>query len=194
MPATLFKRLCLLAMATLIAASLSGCASLIKSSSVTKQINAIGNWGVSGKIGITTPNDSVAGFIEWQQRGHDFNVYVSGPMALGNTRIKGNSDKISITKNGKTKSGLNPQQLIYEQLGWLLPVQNLPFWIKGQASPYSKAFITKSDKGEIKKITQDNWQVAYPRYNNYYGQPSRIVIEQGQWKFLIVIKNWNFNS
>ncbi|MFT6152876.1 MAG: outer membrane lipoprotein LolB [Crocinitomicaceae bacterium] len=190
----LFQRLRFMAMAALVAAALPGCVSLAPSSNDAKQTSPMGNWEVSGKIGITTPNESVAGFIQWQQREHEFNVYVSGPMAMGNIRIKGNPDKISITQNGKTTSGLNPQRFIYEQLGWFFPVQNLPFWVKGQASPYSKAAITKSDKGQIQQINQDNWQVAYPRYNAYYGQPSRIVIEQGKWKFLIVIKNWSFNS
>jgi outer membrane lipoprotein LolB len=194
MAATFFKQLRFLAITCVIAAVISSCASLTSSSNNAKQTKAMGNWGVSGKIGITTPNESVAGFIEWQQREDEFNVFVSGPLSVGNTRIEGNSNEISITQNGKTTSGLNPEELIYEQLGWFFPVQNLPFWIKGQAAPYSKANVKQSDSGKIKQITQDNWQVAYPRYNAYYGQPSRIVIKQGQWKFLIVIKNWTFDS
>jgi outer membrane lipoprotein LolB len=190
----LLKQLRFLAITCFIAAALSSCASLSPYSNNAKQNKAMGNWGVSGKIGITTPNESVAGFIEWQQREDEFNVFVSGPLSVGNTRIEGNSEEISITQNGKTTSGLNPKELIYEQLGWFFPVQNLPFWIKGQAAPYSKANVTQSDSGKIKQITQDNWQVDYPRYNAYYGQPSRIVIKQGQWKFLIVIKNWTFDS
>lgn len=154
----------------------------------------LGNWGVSGKIGITTPQESMAGFIDWQQQDTQFEVYVSGPLSVGNTLIKGNSQKISITKNGKTISGLHPQQLIYEELGWQFPVQNLPYWIKGQVAPFSQAVTQKNDDGRLTHIQQDQWQVAYTRYNAYYGQPSRIKISQGQWKFIIVIKNWSFDS
>lgn len=194
MPAALFQQLRFLAIMCCIAAALSSCASLTPSSNNAAQNKAMGNWGISGKIGITTPNESVAGFIEWQQSEDEFNVFVSGPLSVGSTRIEGNSSEISITQNGKTTSGLDPEELIYEQLGWLFPVQNLPFWIKGQAAPYSKATVKRSNSGQIKQLKQDNWQVAYPRYNAYYGQPSRIVIKQGQWKFLIVIKNWTFDS
>ena len=163
-------------------------------SSIPKNQDVMGNWEVSGKIGVTTPKESVAGFIQWQQTGDVFNVYVSGPLSAGSTRIKGSPKKISITQGGKTTSGLNPQKLIYEQLGWVFPVQNLPYWIKGQVAPYSKAATNKDDAGRLTKIQQDKWQVAYPRYNEYYGQPSKIKISQGQWKFLIVIKNWSFDS
>jgi outer membrane lipoprotein LolB len=175
----------------LITIGLTGCASL---TSPSNNSAPMGNWTVSGKIGVTTPNESIAGFIEWRQREHEFDVYVSGPMALGNTRIKGNPDKISITQDGKTTSGLNPQKLIYDKLGWFFPVQNLPYWLKGMAAPYSQASIKESDNGNITQLRQDNWHVTYPRYNAYYGQPSRIVVTQGQWKFLIVIKNWTFDS
>lgn len=183
---TAFKKTALVCMAASLLL-LQGC------SSISKTQHPLSNWGVSGKIGVTTPKESVAGFIEWQQLDNNFDVYVSGPLSVGSTRIKGNAERISITQNGKTVSGLNPQKLIYEQLGWFFPVQNLPFWIKGQTAPYSAADKTEKD-GRIATIKQDNWLVAYPRYNEYYDQPSKIKISQGQWKFLIVIKNWTFDS
>lgn len=168
---------------------------LLSSCSVIPKSNKVmGNWEVSGKIGVTTPKESIAGFIQWQQTGNQFDVYVSGPLSVGSTQIKGTPNKISITQGGKTTSGINPQKLIYEQIGWHFPIQNLPYWIQGQAAPYSKASISKGDNGRLTQILQDKWQVSYPRYNEYYGQPSKIKISQGQWKFLIVIKNWSFNS
>lgn len=150
-----------------------------------------GHWAVSGKIGITTPNESVAGFIQWQQHGKDFDIYVSGPMAAGSTRIKGNIASISLTQGGKTVDGINPQQLIYDELGWFFPVENLPFWLQGQAAPYSPATKQFNDE-ELSQLQQDKWQVDFLRYNDYYQLPERIRISQGQWKFLIVIKHWEF--
>jgi len=185
-PMTFLKKAALFFMASSVLL-LQGCSSLPQPN------NPLSNWSVSGKIGITTPKESVAGFIEWQQLENNFDVYVSGPLSVGSTRIKGNAERISITQNGKTISGLNPQKLIYEQLGWFFPVQNLPFWLKGQAAPYSAASKTEED-GRLMQIKQDKWLVAYPRYNEYYDQPSKIKISQGQWKFLIVIKNWTFDS
>jgi outer membrane lipoprotein LolB len=154
----------------------------------------MGNWEVAGKIGITTPKESVAGFIQWQQTGEQFDVYVSGPLSVGSTRITGNSNNISITQGGKTSHGIDPQALIYEQLGWHFPIQNLPYWIKGLAAPNSKASVSKDSNGRVNKLSQDKWLVTYPRYNEYYEQPSKIKISKGQWKFLIVIKNWSFDS
>lgn len=151
-----------------------------------------GNWAVSGKIGITTPDQSAAGFIQWKQQGKDFDIYVSGPLSTGNTRIKGNIASISLTTGGKTVEGLNPQQVIYDELGWFFPIENLPFWLKGQVAPYSPASQEINDDKQLSQIRQDRWQVDFLRYNDYYELPERIRISQGQWKFLIVIKHWEF--
>lgn len=148
------------------------------------------HWDLSGKIGITTPNESVAGFIQWKQNGKDFDIYVSGPLSVGSARIEGNASSISLTRGGKTVQGINPQELIYQELGWFFPIENLPFWLKGKVAPYSKA-KTQADNKQLSQIKQDAWQVDYLRYDSYYQLPQRIRISQGQWKFLIVIKHWN---
>jgi outer membrane lipoprotein LolB len=150
------------------------------------------NWAVSGKIGITTPTQSVAGFIQWKQQGKDFDIYVSGPFTVGSTRIQGNIANISLTQGGKTVEGINPQKLIYDELGWFFPIENLPFWLKGQAAPYSPANRETDESEQLTQIRQDKWQVDFLRYNDYYDLPERIRISQGQWKFLIVIKHWEF--
>lgn len=167
---------------------LVACTTLPNSNSKTER------WGISGKIGITTPTETVAGFIEWQQNDEQFDVYVSGPLSIGSARIHGDRASISISQNGKTTSGINPQALIYEQLGWYFPLENLPYWLKGNIAPFSKAKVSKNENGRLNTFEQDQWQVTYSRYNNYYDQPSRIKITQGEWKFLIVIKNWTFDT
>ncbi len=148
------------------------------------------SWTLSGKIGITTPKDSMAGFIRWQQQQDNFDIYVSGPLGQGSTRIQGNPQQATLTQGGKTSESLNPQQLVYEQLGWFFPLENLPYWLQGKQAPFSPAHTTNKD-GKLSKIQQDQWTVELLRYHSYYNLPERIKIRQGDWKFLIVVKNWS---
>ncbi len=150
------------------------------------------NWSFSGKIGITTPKESVAGFIQWQQQDETFDIYVTGPMGQGSTRIQGTPDKATLTQGGKIHEGVDPQQMIYEQLGWFFPLKNLPFWLQGKEAPFSLA-KTETKDGKLTKIEQDLWNVEFQRYHAYYGLPERIKIRQGKWKFLIVVKNWSID-
>jgi outer membrane lipoprotein LolB len=168
---------------------------LLACTSLTSQPNANGqqaNWTLSGKIGITTPKESVAGFVRWQQQQDDFDIYVSGPLGQGSIRIEGNPDQATITQGGKTSNSVNPQQLVYEQLGWFFPLVNLPHWLQGKQAPYSPATKTSED-GRLSQIKQDQWTVDYLRYHAYYQLPERIKIHQGDWKFIIVVKNWSLD-
>ncbi len=171
-----------------LASQLLACSSLTPRSNVDQD-----NWTLSGKIGITTPKESVAGFIRWQQQQDSFDIYVSGPLGQGSTRIQGNQDQATLTQGGKTTKGVNPQQLIYEQLGWFFPLENLPYWLQGKQAPYSPATTTTSEDGRLSQIQQDLWTVDYPRYHGYYQLPERIKIRQGEWKFVIVVKNWSMD-
>ncbi len=148
------------------------------------------NWTLSGKIGITTPDESMAGFIRWQQLQDNFDIYVTGPLGQGSTRIQGNPAKATITQGGKVAEGQNPQQLIYQQLGWVFPLENLPYWLQGKKAPFSSAKIEMED-GRLAQLNQDQWTVEYQRYHTYYNLPERIKIRQGKWKFLIIVKNWS---
>ena len=147
-------------------------------------------WSFDGKIGITTPKDSMAGFIQWKQQKDAFDIYVSGPLGQGSTRIQGTPEQATLTQGGKVHTGVNPQQMIYQQLGWFFPLKNLPFWLKGQQAPFSPAKTELKD-GKLATLEQDLWSVEFQRYHAYYDLPERIKIRQGKWKFLIVVKNWS---
>ena len=169
---------------------LIGACSILPPANTSKQIK--NSWTLSGKIGVTTPDESVAGFIRWQQQDDNFDIYVSGPLNAGSTHIQGNLNTITLKHGGKTISGVQPQKLIYQQLGWHFPLQNLPFWLQGKAAPYSQA-QTQSEDGHLTHIQQDKWSVELRRQHSYYNVPQRIKISQGDWKFLFVAKNWSFD-
>lgn len=158
--------------------------------SVLPEKTAQQNWAFDGKIGITTPQERAAGFLSWQQTGDEFDIYVSGPLAQGSTRIQGNLNRITLTQGGQVLSGLEPEQFIYEQLGWVFPIGNLPYWLTGKVAPHSKAISSSKDK-QLQQIKQDKWTVDFQRYHSYYNLPERIKISQGKWSFLIVVKNWH---
>jgi len=149
------------------------------------------NWSMSGKIGVRSPQQNLAGFLSWEQTSQGFDVYVSGPLSQGATRIIGNSHQVKIEQNGRTMRGVDPQQLIKENLGWPFPIENLPFWLKGKTAPNRQVANIEKDGNRLSSFSQDGWQVNYLRYNAYYELPERIRISQGDWRFTIIIKNWS---
>lgn len=152
--------------------------------------NALDTWSITGKIGVRTPKESMAGFLTWQQNQHAFDIYVSGPLAQGATRIIGDLNTVTIEQGGQTKQGIDPQQLIWQELGWQFPLSNLKHWLTGNTAPESNAQIIKQGN-RLESFKQDGWTVNYLRFDEYYNLPERIRISQGDWRFTIIVKTWS---
>ena len=147
-------------------------------------------WRIEGKIGVTTPDESLTGFLVWEQRADNYLINVSGPLGQGSTQIQGNSQQITLVQGKEKVHSTNPEQLIYKQMGWNFPINNLKYWIIGKAAPYSES-TSQYDDDRLSELLQDNWKVEYFRYDNYSGLPSRLRISQGNWKFTLIIKRWS---
>lgn len=165
---------------------LSACSSLIEIPDTQQQ-----QWRIEGKLGITTPQESVSGFLIWEQNRNAYSIHVSGPLGQGSTQIKGDDQQVTLTQGKRQLRSDNPSLLLYEQMGWRFPISNLRYWIIGETSPLSLAESSYDDDERLSEITQDNWKVEYFRYDTYTGLPSRLRISQGDWRFLLVIKRWS---
>jgi len=164
---------------------LSACSSLLKAPDTEQQ-----KWRIEGKLGITTPEESLSGFLIWEQNQDEYNIHVSGPLGQGSTQINGDDDEVILTQGKHQIQSDDPGRLIYEQMGWHFPITNLRYWIVGEASPLSTA-QSQYDGERLSELMQDNWKVEYFRYDSYTGLPSRLRISQGDWRFLLVIKRWS---
>lgn len=95
---------------------------------------------------------------------------------IGNTlaRIEQSEDSIHIQSVGlNEKHSGNAEQVMYDLLGFSVPIQGLCDWIDGQ--PYSQSFaLTTPSNPPYELIQQHGWQIEYQRYDNL-GHPRRIV-------------------
>lgn len=148
-------------------------------------------WRLEGKLGITTPKESVSGFVSWRQNADQYTINVSGPLGSGAIEIQGSPNRVTLRQGDKEISSETPEALIYEQLGWFFPVRHLQYWVQGQASPFASVDKTEQSGKRLQHLWQDNWEVEYFRWDEYHNLPDKIRISQGDWRFMLVIKQWN---
>lgn len=175
--------LCLLCLALL-----SACSNLPPAAQDTGKPQ---HWRLEGKLGITTPKESVSGFVAWSQNADQYTINVSGPLGTGALEIQGNPYGITLRQGNREISSETPEALIYEQLGWFFPVRHLQYWVQGQASPLAGIDKQELQGKRLQHLWQDNWEVEYFRWDEYHNLPDKIRISQGDWRFMLVIKQWN---
>jgi outer membrane lipoprotein LolB len=133
-------------------------------------------------------SDSAA--VQWQQDGNHFDIFLSGPLGAGATRLTGTPDKLVI--QGATEqhtTAADPQQIIEQQLGWTLPLDQLPRWILGCSDNGHAQFNADNT---LAGFTRDGWQVSYAHYQPVgpWLLPGKIVLKHEDMQVTIVIKHW----
>ena len=142
------------------------------------------NFGVSGSVNIhyqeQEQTQTVQLDYEWQQQGDHLQIDLS--TALGQTvaRIKQDPHGASLEQAKQaTRYATDTEQLLYDSLGWSLPVRGLSAWLQGfdlspsglrVAFPVKDNYRTQSQGWQLHFV---NWQELHQR-----ALPRRIDLER----------------
>ena len=156
-------------------------------------INPIDAWQINGKLGIRSEQESGSAVLFWLQRQDYFDIRLSGPLGQGSTRLTGRQGAVSLeVANRGTFKASSAEELMQQQLGWSLPVENLLWWVRGLPAPHSKSQVRLDSNSLLAKLEQDQWQIEYLSYRTENGLqlPERIKLSGAGLNITLVIKEW----
>lgn len=159
------------------------------------RLDAITHWRITGKIGIRTSEQNESAVINnWTQIADEFDINLSSAfLGLGATHIQGSPNAITLQQGDEpTLFSDQPERLIWEQTGWLLPLASLPYWIKGLPAPNSSHTLHFDHKGQLASLNQDDWNIAYHRFDPSKNPPlpTKIKVVQDGIIITLIIKSW----
>lgn len=183
--------------ALLLAITLTGCASWLPQGGRDEQQRNLSqqlHWQVHGKLSVTTPDDSVTGYLDWQQNDQAFDLFIAGPFGQGASHLQGDEHRASLLLPGwdKPQYAKSAEQLMQRHVGWKFPVTDIRYWVKGQPSPASASKAEFDDNGLLKTLSQHGWSVTYSRYSPQGSAwvPGLIKVSGYDFRFVFVIKKW----
>jgi outer membrane lipoprotein LolB len=182
---------------------LSGCASLSTSYSNVdtylpdneQRLQALTQWSIRGKVGIQSPQTNGSATLDWQQHEQNYQIHLFGPMGMGSIYLVGKPQEVNLRDSkGRALSATTPEALL-NQIGWQLPVSNLLYWVRGLPIPAQPTTKTLSQKGVLKQLNQQGWQINYLSYQVVDGiwLPDKISLQKSPIKVKIVIQGWKVN-
>lgn len=157
------------------------------------------NFAVSGSVNIQyqeqEQNQVVQLDYEWQQQGDTLQIDLNSPLQTV-ARIKQDSSGASLEQAKQaTRYAADTEQLLYDSLGWSLPVRGLSAWLQGfdlspsglrVALPVKDGYRTESQGWQLHFVSwQDLNQKALPRRIDL----ERTTAELGLIKIRIAIKD-----
>lgn len=162
------------------------------------QLRTLTAWRLNGRIAITTEQDNWTAHVHWQQQEQEYRLRFNAPLGQGALLLEGNEQQVMMhTAEQKTYIAENPDALILKTLNLAIPITGLKFWIRGlpRAEPSLPAYRLY-EHGYLYRLQQDGWQIEYTRYisNNTVELPSKIFLDNGQFKVKIVISSWDIRE
>ena len=166
------------------------------------QLSAISHWKATGKLAIRTNDKSESASLVWNQAGNMTHILLSGPMGLAATSIESDREQLRVKRDGATRTfDISSREAITEGIGWDLPLQALPYWLRGLPAPSPDQKEQTPDQiveqGLLRQVKQLGWTVTYESYGQFeqFALPTRLKIERNGTRARMIIYNWtNFSS
>lgn len=159
-----------------------------------KQLSALTRWSASGKLAIRTEAQSETASLDWQQTGDNTYILLTGPLGLGATSIDSDRNTLQVSRGGDTRIfDISSAAASEATIGWDLPLQELPFWIRGLPSPRTPIEGQVFEQNLLQQLQQQGWTITYENYAlfDHFTLPTRVTIERNDTRARLIIRNWS---
>jgi outer membrane lipoprotein LolB len=160
-------------------------------------MNRMQSWSMSGRSALRFKADAWTFGLNWVQRNRQqYSLQIKHPITGTIIGILDQTPGSATLKSrGKVSTGPDAERLLQQQLGVKMPVNGMPYWIRGVMAPqYPVGQVTFIANGRPKQIIQAGWVIEYANYKGagVNALPTRINISRTQEKVnvRILAKQW----
>lgn len=158
-----------------------------------QQLQHITTWDLQGAIAVHAARESGSASLRWQQMNQHYRLSLAGPLGAHALEIVGQPGLVILrSATSGQQQAASPEDLVYAQTGWTLPVSALHYWIRGLPIPGEKATIRLDHYHRLATLSQQQWQIHFNEYLSVNGVdlPRRIHLSHPPFNIKIVIYQW----
>ncbi len=165
------------------------------------KLERLSAWSFDGRIAVRDGGKAWNAKLSWAQSGASYDILISAPFGQGAARLSGEPGRALIDVSGQPSLVADdPGLLLYEQVGWAVPVDALQYWLTGRPDPQTSALLEWDGQGRVVRLDQSGWAVTYRRYGKADGVPrsvslpTKVELVNRDLRVKIVIDQWHLNS
>jgi len=156
-------------------------------------LESLSEWEFTGSINVRDAEEAHSSRIRWRQNNELYRINLWGTFNIGATEVNGKPGEVRIEQEGEEPIITDtPEQLLYDRIGYELPVTELNFWIKGIPAPGPSQELSFADNQQLLGFVQAGWRVDYLGYTNFGQQtlPTRIRVQKPPLRLDLIRLNW----
>ncbi|SEP63391.1 outer membrane lipoprotein LolB [Ectothiorhodospira magna] len=162
-----------------------------------QQLGAQDDWVLTGRIALFLENEQWNAHLRWRQRGDDYDIQLLGPFGRHGATLVGRASGVTLRNaEGEVYQDQDVDQLVYQTLGWQLPVSGLRYWVLGILAPGPVTDLTLDPLGRPQRLLQSGWDVGYDRYTEVGDTmtlPDRMRLTFDTIRVRLVVDDWQIN-
>jgi len=191
-----------LLIAAVLGLMLSACTTprAVTGSATTQKLAQQQNWTLKGRVSIRSDQGSFIAYIRWQQHGPNSTLRIYGTLGQTYAALHVGETVSELQLKGKTYHDSNPQRLMFNTLGWMLPFRPLRQWVKGVIPQgHNNVTVNRNDQGQPTQLNYRQWKIQYLRYRRFKSfaglyLPSKLQLTYPNLKIRISIQSWQLDQ
>ena len=164
------------------------------------------DWTLGARVVAHTEDDSWNGKLSWHQAGERYQLHFDAPFGQGAMQLNGGPFQVEMrTSDGQVLVAADAETLLYQQLGWQLPLHSLRYWVRGVPEPEHSLnsdretdapLLAFDELGRLSRLNQAQWQIEYPAYRQVNGVmlPKKVFLENAELSVRLVIDQWGLGD
>ncbi len=148
----------------------------------------------NGKCGYSDGNNGGNAHFQWEQSGDQFSILLFSPFGGGSIKMTGNSKHVFYQRDKESLiAASTPEAIVEKELGWIIPVSGLRYWLLGVPAPHTKVKQLKLDQDQrIWQIEQDGWTIIFQAYQTFGERevPAKLSLKNGPIRLKFIFNRW----
>ena len=133
-------------------------------------VSALTHWQLVGRIALFTESQGWHATVDWRQRRDNYDIRLIGPLGQGALRLVGDPGHVTLyDSDGQSVMADDPDQLLYRETGWRVPVEALRYWVLGVPAPGPVASRKLDPYGHLTELQQAGWRIRFLDYSERDG-------------------------
>ncbi len=159
-----------------------------------QQLNEITEWSVEGRAAFRVSQDGGQSSFRWNHAPSSQQFTLAGVLGMGALELKSGPSRVRlITGTGEVIDGEDAEQLLFQATGWLFPVDEAGYWIRGIPAPTGRAdSMVLDQKNRLQSLSQSGWNMRVRRYQSVDGVelPALVVMERDDVRVKLSLVRW----
>jgi outer membrane lipoprotein LolB len=149
-------------------------------------------YSLDGRVAVAANGQGFSASLRYAQLARRTELSLEGPLGIGGLQVKVDGDDLEIaTSRGERLDGAEARAELERRLGFVLPLEQLRWWMLGIPAPGDSA-VNTGEGGEIRDFMQAGWRVSINSRSPGLGfsLPQRLTAEREGARLKLLVERW----